>query len=660
MSDQASAVPTAATTASAPAVRSLTDQQTVNPRLTQVHFEIKNSAALQALNKKFAVATLNDKPQKLAKQNEWFSDMRLSRNIDQADGEDFIIDVQPDYRFPFSFIVNSCVGNFPRLDIKSHPNVSLYTQIFYELVLFTASLLIQDFLCRKPNSFWAQLYRNDQQRYDYINMLLSCNISQDTAVLIEHFIATDDPNKPRLSFIPTLGGGKFVHDYGRLMPPQIFLAMHNLLADMRNNVPVNEVLRQLYDTLVITVNNNEYHVTHFTGGNFLIGNQNHRAQHWIREIVEDLFCPAVGRAHIQRPTLARIDVTPQVIAETSPNFYDLMLSYNDEDYGRIANLIQRINCFYSSSDEINSVPLSAVIEKAGGITILSHTIEELSFPTWHYFPHPGQEMQAATAITTNTPAQIATRARLYQDAPVFNGNLPFPAEEPDDFDRQFYQIASPDDPLVENPIQFKQFRSNTAHPDVFLFQPYERHVQRAELSTTLGLKICSEEFDAAVIPLPNIADSLYDNNGAYQVGSLPIRMVRPYIPRLEQDHGYRIIQRSLNSHEINGFAIRDGGQNIIPIFNMNNIRPDIIQYEGIINEHGHQDNLNAFTYATWRDGDGHNVPERSRTLWSSYRYVTNPGRANRAVNFYFSMRPLYGMGTPLIRMRNPSLVIPRK
>lgn len=655
MSDE---IPQAAITAAKGPAPTLQEEIKLNPRLTSVHYEIKNSAALQGLNKKFSIQLLNDKPTKLAKQNEWFSDMRLSRNMETADGEDFTIDVQPDYRFPFAYITNSCVTNYPRLDLKSHPSVSLYTQIFYEMVLFTASLLVQDFLCRVPNSFWAQTYRNDHQKFDYINLLINCHISLDTAVLIEQYIATDDPQKPNLNFIPTLGAGKFVHDYGRLMPPQIFLAMHNLLADMRNNVPVNEVLRQLYDTLIITVNNNEYYCTHFLGGNFLVGNQNHRPTHWIRSVIEGMFSPAVGRAHVQRPTLARINVTPQVIAETSPNFYDLMLAYNPDDHGQNFTLISRLNQFYSSSSEIETISLAAVIEKAGGITILSHTLETLSTPTWHYLAHPMNAMTADTAITTNTPAQFAARTHLYDQAPVYNGNIPYPDEEEVDINLNFYQVENVEHNPAENPVRYKAFDQRlSVNPDVFLFQPYERNCPRAETSTTLGLKIVSEEFDAAIIPLPNIADSLYANNGAYQVGSCPIRMVRPYIPRNDPNTGYRIIQRALNTHEINGFAIRDGGQNILPVFDNQNVRPDLNPYEGLVEEHHHQDEHTAFTYAAWRDGDGHNVPERSRILWSSYRFVTNPGTADRGVNFYFSLRPLYGLGVPLIRLRNPSLLL---
>lgn len=646
-------VPEAATAAKS------SQEMDINPRITDVHVKIKNSDVMLKLAQKMKAVGIKDIPPKPNRQNDWFQRIQLNNKSESSNAADFTIDVQPDFRFPFAYIVYKVVQHYPSYDLKSHPNISIYTMIMYEQIMFSAFLLLQDDLCRRIKSAWCQTYTRNPEKRDYLNLLQNLQVSSELAEIIECFASVYDPARLECEFIPSLSGGSFKHDFGRLIPPQIFLLMHNLISELRTNVPIEEILRTFYNTHICTVENEQFNVTHFLGGYFLTTEGTCAYNHWIREIVETVFNPAIGRTNVQRPTLARIPFTPQICIHAEPNLYDLLLNYNEEDYPRMASLMSSLSTFFASEKDIPSVPLLSVLEKVGGITTMTHTIETLTLPTWHHLASPTTPITKDATVATLTTSEYAKNIGLFQKPAKskLTGAIPYPkTADETSWNPKFYLVKQAVHNQNNSSIEFIEFEhARHINPDVFVFQPYERSIQRAALSLTLGIKIQCDEIDAVPVPLPNTLDSLHDNNSCYMSGSLPITYIKPIIPN--STLGNMVIERESDSHMINGLAIRDGGQNILPIFDATNITPSVELPHGFSVEESHALPQYAYTYSAWKSQKDIKFAKTSKYIWSSYRHVEHSNNArNRNIHMYYTFRPMYGTSIPLTKIRNPAMI----
>lgn len=659
MSESANNVPAEATSAIGITNKQKSDSLPVNPLITKIQLDLQNDEALSAMSQRYKHMTIKDNSKIVNQQESWFDRFKVSKNSSTAEGEEFIIDVQPDMRFPFTYIAFNCTQIYPLIEIKSHPSISLFSLIAYEIIIFSAFLLQQDKCCRKPKSLWAQPYDNDAQRQDYIRILLECHITESLAYLIEKFAAVRDPARPNCRFVPTLAGGMFAHDFGRLMPPQIFLYMHNALANLRTSTPPAEVKRQLHAQVVCTIHGNvNMNVSNFIGGYFMHENANAQHENWLLNLIETLFSPSLGRAHQQRPTLAQLPVGHPVADGVNPNFYDLMLNFDENKLTQIQSFVSAVNAFNMNNTSYRVVPLYAVLEKTGGITTLSHTVEPVMMPTWHFLNTASLPITTQGLPVVLTHTEFAAKTHFMVKAPVYKHKLEYPSQKCKMKDA-LYLVKKGKPDKQYPPYKYKIFDSSKhISSDVLLFQPYDRNLERASFSTTLGIKIVSEDIDAAVLPLPNLTDSLHENNSAYIQGSVPIEMVQPIMISTNQQDVVRIIERAPHSRTANGFALRDGHQNIIPVFADEDVDEQIEGLQGLIREENHVDPDLAFTYTAWTDGEDNPVPDDTVHLWSSYRHVKQGNTVDRQINMYYSFRPMYGLGIPLIKISDPVYYIP--
>jgi hypothetical protein len=635
----------------------------VNPRLTNVNIKIKNSDALSKLKDKFKNLNVHGNATQPRPDNDWLKRLDIDSNSESAHSAQHIIDVQPDQRYPFSYFVYFLTRLFPSLEVKSHPSVSLFTMLSYIQICFNAYILMQEDICRPVKSLWCQQFNNDAERRDYFHFIQTLQIPTEIADIILNLASVLDPSRPDCFFIPSYAGGAFMHDFGRLMPPQIGITMHNLLANTRTNVTVNEVLRQLYNTLLITLNQIPFYVTNFIGGQFQNAQAVNNYDHWLRDLIESFFSPAVGRTHIQRPTLAPVRRTPYAYEANvlNPNLYDFMLNFNQADYQSTRSTLGAISSFIVGNTAIPSIPLGSILVNAGGITTMSHTVESICLPTWHTLAPPTTTLSATANAVTLSDTDMATLTNFLIEQPEYESTAPFPATlTAAQWNENLYMIHNAAYRRNHPPYETILFDSDMhIHPDVFIFQPYERSLERANVSTTLGLKIQSDEIDSSILPLPNIEDSLYRNNSVYYTGSLPLTKVKPVMFNTTANAHTYLIGREIESYTINGLSIRDGGRNVLPVFANANVAPNIVLPRFFAREQNHCNPNLAATYAAWRTTGACPIPDNSRTVWSSYRIVDNSNKQNRLVHFYYSFRPMFGNSVPLYRTRNPSILIPK-
>lgn len=555
---------------------------------------------------------------------------------------------------------NSCGGwihqNFFVRDLttKSHPYVSAFTLVAYQQILFNAYLLICDIHCREPVSHNASKFKNDAAKSDYLTKLMDCYVPDELATLISQLAPTYDPQRKLMFYIPSFAGFSFAHDYGRTVPPCLMILAHNLLASLRTNADPEDTLRTFYSTTVLTIDNEHFTPAHFLGGYYLSNGRVTCHPNWLNTRFEKVYNPVIGRALIQRPTLAKTRLQSyEYDNPQSVDPYEFLLCYSEENIEVMFDLLSDISSFISKEIP-SSRKLGQLLGEPSGVNILYHSIWSFVIPTWHSLP----PAPASTPENTSTVTDKAyvTSIKYLSSAPIYKSSLVPP---PESINAVFYLVGK--NPYDKNspPFHYDTFdRRKHVHPDVFWFQPYIQNPSAINYSLTLGLLIEQGDIDGTTIPLPNIAMSLTENNSMFMQGCLPITHVLSVSPNFNENSRFHLPIRKIHDSDPVGIALRDSSTVMLPQFGTAHVRSNMNRFYGPTVRENCNDNHVNFTYSAWPSGSIPSIPPGLTYLWSSYRYVHHAHRVQKKIHFYYTMRQFYGENVTLSRTRNPTLLLP--
>jgi len=504
---------------------------------------------------------------------------------------------------------------YPDLTTKAHPYVSTFALIAYQQLMLNAYLLVCDLYARETASYFAQSYKNDTLKSDFLSRLLSCYIPPDLELLINNLAPTYDPQRRLQVYVPSLSAYDFLTDYGRSVPPSMFILAHHLLASSRTNAEPETILRTFYATTILEIGNTTYTSSNFLGGYFdrLQRPTNHT--NWLNSRFEKIFNPVIGRALVQRPTLAKTRMHIQHYPNAElVNPYDLLLCYSETNLEKILEVITDVSSFLKSETKATKV-LSQTLENSTGINIMYHSIWSITLPTYHTLSPPTVTSTQETDELTD--ASYARYIKFLTPPASYKSKLPPPSK---DIEANLYLVGkdpyNPADPPFEHEI-FDKHRH--VYPDVLWFQPYAKNPSAINFSLTLGLLIESGDIDAVVIPIPNIWISLTENNSMYLQGSISIDHINKFSPSHEENNRLRLCSRVLNADEDQpiGIAFRDSSTVMVPRFGTESVRSNISQLYGVTITENCNDPETDLTYSAWRASDRANLPQGYTHLWSS-------------------------------------------
>lgn len=138
----------------------------------------------------------------------------MTTRLELDHGVQHIIDVQPDLRFPLQYLMYNTAEEYPDLSTESHPYDNTFTMIAYQQLMLNAYLLICDLYSRENISYFAQGYKSDSLKSDYLSKLMSCYIPSDLEVLINNLAPTYDPQRRLQLYVPSLAVFDFLSDFG--------------------------------------------------------------------------------------------------------------------------------------------------------------------------------------------------------------------------------------------------------------------------------------------------------------------------------------------------------------------------------------------------------------------------------------------------------------
>lgn len=299
--------------------------------------------------------------------------------------------------------------------------------------------------------------------------------------------------------------------------------------------------------------------------------------------------------------------------------------------------------------------LGSFLGNISGITILSHSLESPTLPTWHSLTC--DELPETSKSISD--AVFASKINFCAPPQTYTDDIPYPAD-PTLIEPELYLVDRIKFDPRNDPVQFLTFipRENSL-PDVFWFQPYSRGTGELNHSLVLGLKIETAEIDGISIPVPNPTLTFINENSEYRQGSIPASNILRMIHLNGRTH-IRIRSRvTPDEYEPLSFNRRSIAKNVLPTFANKDV-DDTVNGTFPFNKEKNQRNFEvATTYCQWPKNEQCPLPEQEMYLWSSYRYRQTPTSSTDAdIYFYYTLRGLYGLNTFLSKSRNPATLLP--
>ena len=630
-------------------------------------FTIKNHAALSMFAKRFAPAiTQPEEAPKLPSSADIFKHVNMSNNVELSDSSQFTIDVQPDFRYIFAYICFHVESHFAEYNVKGHPSVSPPSLIGYCLALVYAHILACDSSARSITSNYAVVFKNDAHLKDFLSSLLTSYVPEFMEPILLQLAPTYDPRRSLVEFIPSLAGFSFKYDFGRILPINIFIRAHHLVASTRSNRDPDDVLVDLYSTPLININDptptnpNRVHtmrIGNVFGTCYTHGNQAFTHTNWLNSKFEKVYNPVVGRALTQRPTFTRMPTTPQSAQsydEINPYIY--ALNCDDDNIATTSSLDLACSRFISSAN-IGSKQLGQISQLTQGITVLNYAIHSPTLPTWVDKDCEIEEYPDRAA----THQQFATHTEFLVSPAPGDVQIDVP-EFPEDFPGQLVLMRDVNYVEEQDPITFVTFDpTQHVNPFVNYFQPYD--VSPSSLSYTIFLGILTEtgSVDGFTVPHENPTQALIDSNS--QIKQSAIRFDKLQHVGVFSPYPTTVRARSILTHDSQsvGVAFADMSMNMLPNFARTNLPaalPNALYGFTAVSNHVRPEH--AYTYAAFKHDNPRSLPNNSIYGWSSYRLVEKV-KTPRPTDKYMllSLRPIYGTNVTLSRSRHPTLIIPQ-
>lgn len=260
--------------------------------------------------------------------------------------------------------------------------------------------------------------------------------------------------------------------------------------------------------------------------------------------------------------------------------------------------------------------MSELMNLPPSLTILTHSIERATLPTWHSCRNKSDSEETPPSIRND-----AEYARAIRFLSVPADGTSSNARPPDGIQPELYFVgADPFDP-ESRPFPFETFTREHSNPQVLWFQPYTKDTESVARSATLGIKIEQECIDATVIPTPNPDQSLTYNNSVYYCGTIPVLCIKSFIPDGTPNVNLQIPKRVSFAQRSrpNCMVFRDMSRNVVPQFAANACRDVFTNLYGFNVVNNVNNTTTAYTYTAWKTGQAPSIPANSVYLWSSYR-----------------------------------------
>lgn len=630
--------------------------------------EIKGSAKLRAFAKKYERPDppAKDTAPAPAPRDNIFERMDLANRIELDNSVDDTIDVVPQTRFIMLFIIFNVMKQYKDLNTE-RPLVTPSSIVAYCMLQVYAFLLICDYYGRPQTSFPASEFMDNDTRIQLLDVLCRSYVPPFMLTIFHALADCSDPRRPGLQYFATLAGSRFTHDFGRLIPAQVFLHAHNVSTDedtSRN--PATAMMHLLNEVLFNNTSGNNIHVAQYFSAGYSATEHHHS---YMYEALYTVFSPVTGKSLLRRSNLQHIPIHPPTISSamtsTTSTRNNQYILYLNADAANCRNMIKYVTAMSTiiKSDLSASFQLGAVPDDLNGTNILVHGYCELALPTWHSHKHvtitatktQHDDEDYAAAISFLQPYKDATSIAIDYSAikKLLTGQ----------FASMFLGQDNTYDTKNGPPHVAFDSEKHVA-PRTLYLDPYTSGDGPISYAMLAGLLIESFEIDGSSVPMPDPRIGLAPNNRQFLQGSAPISHIHhaysatgvtPYQPydRAIQKKQYQAISLDLYDMSSNRLGMIDDHLNTTDT-------NAVAGFDVLEHVRNFREMFNKVSF-TSQPNNIMSASLISLDVWSPYRYVSSNAdeHPQETTTFMlFNRRTEYGTSIPLVGSRHPSTIIP--
>lgn len=629
-------------------------------------FEVKNSDRLRLAAKPYErpPPPQADSAPAPAPRTDYFERLNIPQNVESNNSLSAVIDVVPDVRYPLLYIIFHVMKLYVSNEQQAHPLMTPASFTGYCLFLFYGFLLVNDYHGRNTPSYYASAFNDSDQRSKLFDALKHAFVPPFMITLFHGISDTSDPRRPGLKYFPTLAASRFMLDFGRLVPPQLFLAMHNLSAEQDTSRAATTAMQSLANTILFTIaptTADAIRAGHYFGAGTSTGT--HR--NWMYTAISTLFSPVTGKSLLRRTNIEPVPFDAFRISLDQSTSNDVT---HDNMYTIFLNaprtLVNRTNTFISEFSNIIKVSyngtfaLGAVPDDLSGLSILTHGYSRFALPTWHTLAFQNDTV-GHTPIDSST---YATALNFCQDI-TWNANTTLTRPTaPAGLMEFLYLVKSGTHNDDESPDHFDIFDPETdEYPNIHWLQPYTEGDQAISYSMISGLLIELMDFDGTSIPIPDVEQGLRLENGNFLQGSLPATHVMHGYNRIPR---YDTIARTQTKKKIQkiSFDLYDMSISRMPNFVAavdDTTLPTALP--GFTIQTQIKGFSKAFSKLSFSSATTPPTASKRYAVWSPYRHIFDekdyiPSEAK--IHLILVPRCLYGTGTVLLKTDHSAMLMP--
>lgn len=633
--------------------------------MAQTSYNINVKNAIKAIAQRFqhlgvtqAVTQTGSTPKY---ENDFVNIIKADENVKSSNGPIATIDVQPDHRNIIAALCFHITRLYPELEIKRFPSVTPPALMAYCLALVYAHALLNDDInIRRRQSQYAHDVYTTRFLDRIVTMLRKLPVPPFMKDILDGLKRSYDERKPNLHFVHSFACFDLSHDFGRTPPIAMYLEAHNIIASMPTNVAPSELLFTWLTKQLMTAPLNLY-VANYLG----LQNGEDSFVNWFAELNFSLFNPVTNRTQTQRPTLTKVDLTPQNLGTDAGevNPYIHLLGLDNENFTTIEAQLQSISLIME--DNYPSAPLlGKLVDNTKAHIMLNHYYSQIALPTWH------RTKPTAKALAKNVTATRGAELLLYKRSPTYSSGarILFPTSDAS-YIPNLYLAKNEQYDAAKDPHKYATFKPmQDTKPDVRHFCPFETSSTNIYSNLICGRTIEYEELTSCSVPQPNPRNSVLEENSYFLESAVPINMVTAISCTAAIELAF--VQRKVHParQPTARFDLIDRSVDRIPTLNLNVPRTSTAPLPGYHKTPGLPTTsraCNSIGY-TIQKADKQTALDKGVPLikaWSSYRYYNTHQTATSPIDnrklMILNFRTQHGTNVTLVETPHPSVSIRR-
>jgi hypothetical protein len=601
-----------------------------------------------------------------APKNDVFDRMDLGHKLSQDNSIDDTIDAFPDTRYPLKYIIYNVMKLYKTLD-QERPLLSPSSFVAYCLFQLYAFALINDVYGRPHPSFPANQFMDADSRSDLLDALCNSFVAPFMLTLFHALSNTSDPRRPGLQYFCTLAGSRFKSDFGRYIPPQIFLLAHNMSCEADTSRNVAAAMAGLINSVLFVDSHDES--LQIRAAHYLTAGVTDTTFYdsWLYEAVKTLFSPVTGKSLLRRSNIESIPHSSASrcfnmdCTDDDSNQYITFLNADFENTYAMNDFIAAYSNLVESAFP-TSVKLGSIPDSQSGTTILVHGYSQFALPTWHSRSiKEDTELKLTTKLRTTKYAQTV---KFLQLGTYTKGSANSYPKDATGLTQGMYLIESGAHDAANDPDKVIKFDPELHEfPRVLYLDPYTSGDGPVSLAMLSGMLIESFEVDGSSVPMPQSEIGLAPNNRQFLQGALPLEFIHNgYKGSVE--HNISPVARSVAKSRIQKIShdLYNMAQNRLGYMDMDSSDPTPAQTPPGFKlvKHVHS----AFAMFSKLSFSSNSLPSPKPAtidVWSPYRYVSSRSEEQPSTEktfMIFNHRALYGTHIPMVSTRHPAQVIP--